>query len=296
MSEETPPVGDGPSLAAIEALARRGDFDEARRSGVQLLAAASPGSIEAAEIENLLGGIAFEQGKTDEAEARFEQAIRTARALGHAVLVARAANNLASIAHLRGKLTLATSLFESALAVFEAIESNPGEAQVCHNLAMLSRDAGNCEEASGYAERAVRAARRSGDFALEGLTLTGRAETALRRGAYEAARADVDQARRLARRAKDGLGLAEASRLAGAIALAQGNPAEALREASLGYRRATACGALQIATECADLAARSCRLLHRPRLGRRYYRTAVEGYRSLGATPALKRLTATLGG
>lgn len=289
MSDGVPPC-DLPSLATIEALARRGEFEEARRLGTLLLADTAPGTIEAAGLDNLLGGIAFEQGKTDEAEARFEAAIRTARALGDAVLVARAANNLASIAHLRGKLTLATSLYQSALTVFEAAESSVGEAQTCHNLAILQRESGHSEEAAGFADRAVRAARRSGDFALESLTLAGRAEAALKRGDLDRARRDALAARRVARRAKDGLGLAEAARLSGAIALAEGHPTEALREARLGYQRAQAHGALQIATECAELAARACRMLQRIRQSRRFYRLAVDGYNSLGAGPALRRL------
>jgi tetratricopeptide (TPR) repeat protein len=279
----------------MEAAARRGEFAEARRLGSQLLQSCPEGGLEAAQAENLLGGVAFEEGKLDEAEARFEGVMRAARSLGDAHLAARAANNLASIAHLRGKETLATDLYRSALTVWEAIEALPGESQTCHNLAILLRESGQCAEAAHYADRAVRLARRSGDTALEALTLAGRAETALRAGNLVRARTDLRTARRLARRAGDGLGLAEVARLAGALALAEGRPGEALREARLGYRRARGLGGLQVATECADLAARACRMLKRLQLGRRYYRSAVEGYTALGAGPALKRLSAKWG-
>jgi len=284
-------AGDAVSLAEIEAAARRGQFAEARRLAMLALEATPPGTAGAARILNLLGGIAFEEGKPEEAEARYEDVMRTARALGDAALAARATNNLASIAHLRGKETLAADLYRSALTVWEAIEALPGEAQTCHNLAILLRESGRCDEAARYADRAVRTARRNGEPGLEALTLAGRAETAIRGGDLARARIDLRSARRLARRAADGLGLAELARLAGALALARGRPGEALREARLGYRRARSLGGLQVATECAELAARACRMLKRTQLGRRYYRTAVEGYTALGATLALKRLT-----
>jgi tetratricopeptide (TPR) repeat protein len=293
MSDGAAPADYHRIRTRVEALARRGRFDEAYRLGLELLAAVSPGTLEAAGIENVLGGIAFEQGKTDEADARFEAALRTARRLGDVSLVARATNNLASIAHLRGKLTLATSLYESALTVFEQEASSKGEAQTCHNLAILRRERGQSDEAANYADRAVRAARRSGDFALESLTLAGRAEAALKRGDLERARRDVLAARRIARRTRDGLGLAEAARLSGAIALAENHPTEALFEARQGYQRAHRLGALPIATECAELAARACRMLQRMRQSRRFYQIAVDGYHTLGAAQALRKLRAT---
>lgn len=281
-------------LVAIETAARRGELDSARVLAQQALAAESNLS-QRARLLNLLGGVEFEQGKLEAAEAAFEEVVRLAQAQGIATLAARAANNLASIAHLRGKGTLAVSLYESALLVWRETGDAAGEARTSHNLALVYREDGDIPAAGGEAERAVQAARRSGDHALEGLTLLGRAEVALRRGDLQAARTDLMVASRLSRKAGDGLGLAEVARLAGAIALAQGRFTTALRAARRGYRGALRLGGLQIASECAELSYRACQMLHRARLARRFYRAAFDGYRALGAVAALQRLRSRAG-
>ncbi len=64
---------------------------------------------------NLLGGVAFEQGRLDDAEARFEETLRRAHVLNDAQMAARASNNLGSLVHLQGKGALAVNLYRSAL-------------------------------------------------------------------------------------------------------------------------------------------------------------------------------------
>ena len=67
---------------------------------------------------NLLGGVAFEQGRLDDAEARFEETLRRAHVLNDAQMAARASNNLGSLVHLQGKDALAVNLYCSALHVY----------------------------------------------------------------------------------------------------------------------------------------------------------------------------------
>lgn len=286
----TGPSREDGAVAELSGAARRGELALARRRIEAALSDSDADSCRRVQLLNLMGGIAFEQGRLDTAEAAFEEVMRLARAAGAANLAARAANNLASIAHVRGKEHLAISLYESSLQVWRLTGDATGEAQTSHNLALVYRESGDLPAAAGESERAVAAARRSGDYALEGLTRMGRAEVALSRGDLPAAKADLAVANRLSKRTADALGIAEGARIAGAIALAEGRFTVALRAATRGYRMASRVGGLQVATECAELSYRAGTMLRRARLARRFYRTAFDGYRALGATPALRRL------
>ena len=270
--------------------ARRGALADAERLALELLAAVTEVSL-IARLTNLLGGIAFEHGRLEEAELWLEQVIRSPGAAQNPLLTARATNNLASIAHLRGKRTLALSLYQSALMAWERENNALGEAQTCHNLGNVAREEGALAEAAEYADRAVLAAERAEDSALLSLVLLGRAEVSLARGGWEAARCDLAAARELAVQTGDALGCAEADRLGGRIALAQGLPEEALRQARLGYRRANRLGAVQLAGECAELCTLASQELRQAALVARYRATARRHYAALGAKPSLRRLS-----
>ncbi len=281
---------DGEELTTVRAMARRGDLVEADRRAVALRNRTPAGSPARGEAAHLCGSIAFEQGRIEEAERHFEEAISIARGAGDAELTARATTNLGSIAHLRGKDTLALSLYRSAMIAWRGLGHAAGVAQVSHNLALVFREQGDLGAAAAAATRAVRAARESGDTALEGTVRLGSVEQALAEGAIGRATVELDHARRCAEAARDGLGQAEAARLEGAIALAEGRFATALRRAGLGQRRALRLGGLQCASECAELAFQASRMLRRVRSAQRFYHSAALGYARLSARPALRRL------
>lgn len=272
------------------AAARRGALADAEHLARELLASATEVSL-IARLSNLLGGIAFEHGRLEEAELWLEQVIRSPGAAQDPLLTARATNNLASIAHLRGKRTLALSLYRSALLAWQREKNVLGEAQTCHNLGIVAREEGTLLEAAEYADRAVLAAQRTEDPALLSLVLMGRVEVSLVREVWDAALRDLVTARELAGRTGDALGCAEADRLGGRIALAQGLPEEALRQARLGYRRANRLGAVQLAGECAELCTRASQELRQAALVARYRATARRHYAALGARPSLRRLS-----
>jgi tetratricopeptide (TPR) repeat protein len=276
------------------AAARRGKLTEAERLARQSYAAATEVA-QVARLANLLGGIAFERGRLEEAEVWLEAVIRSAGPANLPLLAGRATNNLASIAHIRGKRLLALSLYRSALVVWQRENDAIGEAQTCHNLGMVAREDGALAQAAEYAERAVLAARRTEDSALEGLVLIGRGEIALAREDLESAGRDLAAARSLASRTGDALGLGEADRLAGRIALAEGRPDEALRLARSGYRQAKRLHAVQLAAECAELCTLASEALRRGGWVARYRATAVRHYTALGASLALRRLAAEAG-
>lgn len=285
-----PPAPAPEEFEAVRDRARRGDLAAAGREAAAVFDRTVEGSPERGEAAQLLGGIAFELGRLGEAERHFEAAMTAARASGDAHLAARASTNLGSIAHLRGKDTLAINLYRSALLVWQGLGHSSGIAQASHNLALVFRQQGDLGAAASASARAVRAACLSGDPGLEGTVRLGEAEVALAVGALDRATIELQAARRCAEAAGDGLGRAEVARIEGAIALARGQYATALRRAGLGQRRALRLGGLQCASECAELAFRASVLLRRVRSARRFYEAAALGYARLSAHPALRRL------
>lgn len=287
---EPPVPSSGEALFELAmAAARRGELQAAEKLARQVYRDASDSSL-VTRLANLLGGIAFEAGRLDEAERWLEEVIRRAGPGIDPRMAARASNNLASIAHLRGKRHLALSLYQSALHIWSELGDRLGEAQTAHNLGIVAREEGELEEASLHAERAVSAASRTGDPGLEGLALMGRAEIALAYGDGTAARIDLAAARALVRQAGDAGGLVDADRLAARIALAEGRPREALRAAQAGYAEASRLGMSQLAGECAELCALASRRLLPAERVAGYRAEATRRYAALGARALLRRL------
>jgi tetratricopeptide (TPR) repeat protein len=278
------------SLTAIVALARRGQLARAARMA-ELVASRTPlDSPEAMPLANIRGGVAFERGQLELAEACFEATIRLANERNEPLLAAKASSNLGSIAHLRGKAVLAASLYQGALQAYRDADSAAGEAQAEHNLGLVERERGDLEAAGVHATLAVAAARRSGDAGLVGLALTGAAESAIGQGAVRGARRTLTLAAAFVRKADDPLGLVEVGRVEALLALRLGQTELCLSKASKGYLVAQRLGGLQLAGDCAALAARASMGLHRTRLAAGFRLRAQRCFRALGAAAALRRL------
>jgi len=284
----------GAGFAAIQLAVQCGNLREAERLAGIAQDAIEPNGLEAVQLANLRGGLAFESGRLDEAERRFEQAIRLAIACGAPELAAKATTNLGSVAHLRGKVSLAADLYHGALESYRARRDPVGLARTEHNLGIVRRELGALDEASGHATRALRMARLAGDSALLATALMGAAETAIAQGKYGAARRLMVEARHHARAIEDRIALAELLRLRGFLAwrlLAFEASLERCRE---GYLAAIRLGTIQLAGECAALASRAASRLSRPKLARALRARAERCFRSLGAQGALQRLAEDL--
>jgi len=221
---------------------------------------------------NLLGAIAWEHGRLDDAERCFGEALELARSLDDTLMAAHASNNLASVAHLRNRPDLALSLYRSALLAYQRLGDRRGTAQTYHNLGLVFRQMADWNEAEGAALQAVRHAEQVGEGSLIALTVMGRAELSLDRGELDLARRELERAVELAQGANDEVGLAEAGRLGAAIALKEGRLAAALEQAQAARQRAAALGVLQIQAEC--LAIEALALKHLGRLSEAQERQA----------------------
>jgi len=232
---------------------------------------------------NLLGAIAFEQGRLEDAERCFGEALEQARLLDDTQMEAHASNNLASVAHLRNNPDLALSLYRSALLAYQRLGDRRGTAQTHHNLGLAFRQRQDWADAESSALQAVRHAEELGERTLLALAVTGRAELHLDRGELEVARRELTRARRLSAEAGDEVGDAEVDRLEALLALREGRNDAALELAGHGRTIAARLGILQLQAECAGAAAVALRRLQRLDEAGKLSAEAIRIFERLGA-------------
>jgi tetratricopeptide (TPR) repeat protein len=119
----------------------------------------------AAEAVNLVGNALFEEGRLDEAEARFGELLAYASEWSDEEFGARASNNLGILANVRGRRDLALASYQRALASYQRLGNVLGLAQTHHNLGISYRDLGFDREADAHFRRAVDLARADGPAA-----------------------------------------------------------------------------------------------------------------------------------
>jgi tetratricopeptide (TPR) repeat protein len=232
---------------------------------------------------NLLGAIAFEHGRLDDAQRCFGDALELARALDDTRMAANASNNLASVAHLQSRPDLALSLFRSALLAYQRLGDRRGTAQTYHNLGLAFRQQGAWDDAEAAALQAVRHAEEVGDGALLSLAVTGRAETHIDRGELDLARQELLRAERLAVKTDEEVSLAEVRRLEALLALKSGNYQTAVDLALTARALAEKYGILQMQAECAGTAAVALRHLGRASEADKHRAEASKLFERLGA-------------
>ncbi len=232
---------------------------------------------------NLLGAIAFEHGRLEEAERCFGEALELARVLEDSRMAANASNNLASVAHLRNRADVALSLYRTALLGYQRIGDRRGTAQTYHNLGLTFRHQQDWLDAEAAAAQAVRHAEQVGEGSLMALAVMGRAEIHLDRQEYSLARQELLRAERLAQQAHDDVGIGEVGRLRALLALREGRPSEALAIALASRDIALRLGILLLQGECAGVAAAACRQLGHTADTERYRAEAEQIFERLGA-------------
>jgi len=243
---------------------------------------------------NLLGVIAFENGRLEEAEHYMAEALELARMLEDTRMTANASNNLASVAHLRNRTDAALSLYRSALLAYQRLGDRRGTAQTYHNLGLAFRQQGDLGEADAAALQAVRHAEAVGEGSLRALVAMGRAEIHIEQGALELARPELNRAEQVAQEAGDEVGLAELGRLRALFALREGKPELAAILALAARDAAVQLGILQLQAEAVAAAAIAFHRLGQDSASAAHRDEALRIFARLGATALGETLTAEL--
>jgi tetratricopeptide (TPR) repeat protein len=194
----------------------------------------------AAEAVNLAGNALFEEGRLDEAEARFGELVEYAAAWGDEELGARASNNLGILANVRGRREVALAAYQRALAAYQRLGNVLGVAQTHHNVGISYRDLGFDREADAHFRRAAELAAAGGPAeaasaaATDTETVVAVAETErallrVRAGDAPLARALAGRALRRFDRIGDPRGQAEVLRVLAAADRADGDDGAAGR-------------------------------------------------------------------
>jgi len=179
------------------------------------------------DVVNLTGVALWESGQAAEAEVRFGELLDAATEWGNEDDVAVACNNLGVLANVRGRRDLALTYYQRALAAYQRLGNVAGLSQTHHNLGISYRDLGFGREADTHFRRSVELAEEAGREDVVALAESERA--ALRAGwgdgelAGEMARRSLERFRRIA----DPTGAAQALRILGLAARAQGQEGEA---------------------------------------------------------------------
>ena len=238
---------------------------------------------------NLLGVIAYESGKLDEARKSFTETLRLAREMHDTTMIARSSNNLASVSYLQGDTLEALNLFRSALLSYQRLGDRRGTAESYHNLGIIFRELEEWSDAEAATAQAVRHAELVGERSLLGMAATGRAEVRLCRGEFSMARQELSWAGRLAAEAGDELGTVEVGRVRALLALAQGEYEDAAHEAENARIAAERLNAAVLQAECAAAAAKALRALGRTALAEARRSEAIRLFQAQGATRRLEQ-------
>ncbi len=287
-SAEDPAGVPDAALLVATAATRLGDLRLARARAASALAGFSDRADRDGLIRcrNLLGAIAFEEGRLADAAKEFGAAHEMAAADGDTLMVARTSNNLAAVTHLRGDEQEALSWYRTALLAYQRLGDQRGQAETYHNLAMAFRRMNALDDADAASLNGARMADTTGDPWLLALILAGRAEVSLARGDTELGLGLVDRAGQLAATAGDPVGVGESHRVRGLLALARGDAESARHEASAGREIAEQHGSALLGAECRALEA-----VAMAELGMDYHDVAAaaeSSFRRLGAVALLR--------
>lgn len=136
---------------------RLSDYDEARRLGDSALALLGPSvpMADAFRVHNVLGLVAWDQGRIAEADSLFRSALRIANDAHDTAGIAKASANLSLVFTDYGEFERARSALLTARDAAHAVGNRPVEGNTNTNLAMLSLRTGDIPEAEREVDEAL---------------------------------------------------------------------------------------------------------------------------------------------
>ncbi|MFQ5689535.1 MAG: tetratricopeptide repeat protein [Gemmatimonadota bacterium] len=243
-----------------------------------------------------LGGIAaFELGRTRAAERRFESLMELAESESDREMMARAATNIGAVANLRGDPEKALQHYHLAAPLYEKLRHVRGLAQIHHNLGISYRDMDRLEDSVTSYLRAAMLAAGIDYQPLVAMATIGRAEAELRSGDASLCAVLVERGLEEARQVGDPISEAEALRVRG-LARAAVHPAKARADLEEAVRLAQQTGNSLLEAEGKRDLGRLLLGEGDGREGVGLLNEAAEMFRTLGAEAEVARLEEELAG
>lgn len=177
---------------------------------------------------NLEAMLRFESGAVADAEDLWLRLHGSASADEDSEYVAHASNNLGVVYTLQTRMGDALASYERALVAYQRLGERVGLGQAHQNLGITHRESARPDHADEHFESARYHATAAGDERLLGRVEAERALLLARRGDQRLADATVRRARSRLQLVGDPVGIGEAWRAAGLVALATGRPEEAI--------------------------------------------------------------------
>lgn len=150
---------------------RRSAYDLATADLEQAWELAGEGRVIGARVTALRGSVHMAQGRFDEAEQAYTEALEMCRATHDTHGEAEALGSLGILRHDQGELERAADLYQQGLQLFARLGDRRSEGIFLSNLAVLHQDAGRFVDARVYHRRALPIHLEMGNRRAEALTL-----------------------------------------------------------------------------------------------------------------------------
>jgi tetratricopeptide (TPR) repeat protein len=188
-------------------------------------------SSSVARVLSNIGKVLFLQGRTSEAQKYFDDGLSTFRQVGAKFAAAATLNNIGAMMFNRGDLPAAQKRYSQALTLFTELGDKWGTAGCLTNIAEVLECKGDLEQARGMHEESLALNRAIGEKGGSAYDLFRLGEIYSLRGELVAAHDRYQEALTIQNQIGDKLGAADSRVALAGLAIEQGHPAEAEKEA-----------------------------------------------------------------
>src|SRR5581483_5969086 len=171
---------------------------------------------------NVQGNVHQGQGNLDQAESLYLEARSHAIDSGETRLAAMTAQNLGIISNVRGDHEKALRYYRTSLAEFRTLGAPKEVLGALNNMGILCTDLERWDDAARAFEEATQIAEALGDIPARVMIEVNRAELAIGRGDFAAARTACELAMSLSSQTQDGIALGEIHKHFGIVAREMG--------------------------------------------------------------------------
>lgn len=201
--------------------ARRGHIELARKIYKRALDIFSKNSSLSGEAKVLtsMGALYFEEGEMEQSLSCYKKAYKTAVKLNENKLKATLLSNMGIVFSVSGDIRKATLCYKKSLTQHKKIGNLLGVSQVYHNLGMAMRALERYQMAIGYFKRSITLSRKLGEKNLQAISLLSLSDVLIHMNEKKGISQYINQALKYLKEQGDNLGIAEAWKLKGILAM-----------------------------------------------------------------------------